>query len=305
MAKVCNVGGQALIEGVMMRGVNHISIAVRQPDNSIVVKVEEIPKFYQNKIFKLPILRGIIALISSMTIGIDALSYSAEMSGNAEEETKFDKYIKEKFKDKSNMVLTFISVFISIFLAIIIFGIVPTFMSNFFKSIIKNSFMLSMIEGLFKLFIFLTYIFLISKLNDVHRVFEYHGAEHMSIHCLEEGLELNVENVKKFSPVHERCGTAYLIYLMILSITIYSFITWNSIFLRIFIKILLLPIIAGLGYELLKVNAYNMENKFLKILSKPGLLLQKITTQFPDDAQIEVAIAALNGILEKEREVNN
>lgn len=305
MAKVCNVGGQALIEGVMMRGVNHISIAVRQPDNSIVVKVEEIPKFYQNKIFKLPILRGIIALISSMTIGIDALSYSAEMSGNAEEETKFDKYIKEKFKDKSNMVLTFISVFISIFLAIIIFGIVPTFMSNFFKSIIKNSFILSMIEGLFKLFIFLTYIFLISKLNDVHRVFEYHGAEHMSIHCLEEGLELNVDNVKKFSPVHERCGTAYLIYLMILSITIYSFITWNSIFLRIFIKILLLPIIAGLGYELLKVNAYNMENKFLKILSKPGLLLQKITTQFPDDAQIEVAIAALNGILEKEREVNN
>lgn len=302
MAKRCNIGGQALIEGVMMRGVRATAIAVRRPDGGIEIKCEPTPEIYNKKIFKYPIIRGIGALISSMSIGINALAYSAEVAGFEEEEdSKFDKWVKDKFGEHSNKILTGISIAISLGLAILMFTILPTFISAFLKNVIKSSIMLSFIEGIIKLTLFLGYIYAISKMKDIKRVFEYHGAEHMSIHCLEAGLELTPDNVKKFSPIHERCGTSFLVYFMLLSILLYSFISWSSIAYRVVLKILFLPVIAGLGYELLKFNA-GVSSKFMEAISKPGLWLQKITTQPPHTDQIEVAIAALKAVLNFEKD---
>lgn len=299
MCKGKSIGGQALIEGVMMRGPKYIGIAVRKPDGDIQTKVETIPEIYSKGIFQYPVIRGIGALISSMSIGIGALTYSADMAGYAEEDSKVDKWVRKKFGDRSENILKAIAITSSFLLAIAVFGILPTLISALLKNWTNHALVLSVAEGVVKLVIFLAYIFFISKIDDVHRVFEYHGAEHMSIHCLEAGLELTPDNVKRFSPIHERCGTSFLIYLMILSITIYSFIPWNSLANRVLIKILLLPIISGLGYEVLKLNA-RVNNPILKILSKPGLWVQKITTQVPDEAQIQVAIASLKSVLSAE-----
>lgn len=299
MCKNKSIGGQALIEGVMMRAPKHIGIAVRRPDGGIETKIDTIPEVYSNSFFKLPIIRGIGALISSMSIGISALTYSADVAGYEEEDSKFDKWIRSKFGDRSEKVLKAITIFSSFAIAILVFGILPTLISSFLKNWTQSQILLSISEGVVKILIFLGYIYFISKISDVHRVFEYHGAEHMSIHCLEAGLELTPNNVKRFSPIHERCGTSFLIYLMIISITVYSFIPWNSISFRVLIKILLLPLISGIGYEVLKLNAM-VNNPFLKFMSKPGLWVQKITTQQPDEKQIEVAIAALKTVLEAE-----
>lgn len=299
MCKNKSIGGQALIEGVMMRAPNYIGIAVRKPDGGIQTKVDKIPEVYSNSFFKLPIIRGIGALISSMSIGISALTYSADVAGYEEEDSKFDRWIRDRFKDRSEKVLKGITIATSFALAILMFGILPTFLSAFLKSWTQNQVVLSMSEGIVKIILFLSYILFISRISDVHRVFEYHGAEHMSIHCLEAGLELTPENVRKFSPIHERCGTSFLIYLMIISITVYSFIPWDSVSFRVLIKILLLPLISGIGYEVLKLNA-KIDNAFLKIMSKPGLWVQKITTQQPDEKQIQVAIAALKTVMEAE-----
>lgn len=299
MCKSKSIGGQALIEGVMMRGPKFIAVAVRKPDGGIQTKVEPIPEVYSKGIFQYPIIRGIGALVSSMSIGIGALTYSADIAGYAEEDSKFDKWIRAKFGENAENILKVIAIASSFILAIAVFGVLPTLISALLKNWTDNAIILSAMEGIVKLVIFLSYIFFISKIGDVHRVFEYHGAEHMSIHCLEAGLDLTPDNVKKFSPIHERCGTSFLIYLMILSIAIYSFIPWSSLSNRVLIKILLLPVISGLGYEVLKLNA-RVNNPFLKFLSKPGLWVQKITTQVPDEAQIQVAIASLKSVLSAE-----
>ncbi|MBN2898199.1 MAG: DUF1385 domain-containing protein [Clostridia bacterium] len=300
--KYTSIGGQALIEGIMMRGSKEIAIAVRKPDGEIVLKEDPIKPLPQNSILKWPIVRGSVALISSMIVGIKALTYSAEffeMEGEAEKESKFEKWLYEKLGDKTDNVLVIFSMVLAMLFAFGLFGVLPTVITNFFKTVVHNRWGLAALEGLMKIVLFLTYVIAISHMKDVRRVFEYHGAEHKTIHCFEAGEALTVENIRKHSRLHPRCGTSFILFVLVISIMIFSLISWQSIAMRVGLKLVLLPVVAGLSYELLKV-AGKSDGRIIKALSYPGLQLQKLTTKEPDDKQIEVAIAAMVAVLATE-----
>ncbi len=300
MSKNCSVGGQALIEGIMMRNKNKISIVIRRKNGELVVEKETI-KASKGKISKLPFLRGLFALFSSMTVGVKALTLSAKYFEEDEEivteEAKFDKFVKKVFGSKADDVLVLFSIVTALFLAIMLFTVLPTFIISLFRNVISSQYILSAFEGVLKMIFFIVYILLISKMNDVKRVFQYHGAEHKTIHCVESGKELTVENAREFTTLHPRCGTSFLIFVLIISITIFSFITWSNIWLRIGLKIVLLPVIAGISYEVLKLSG-TTDNKLIKMLSKPGLMMQKITTKEPDDQMLEAAIVAVKAVMD-------
>ena len=296
MRKNCSVGGQAVIEGVMMRGSKGLAIAVRCEDGHIEVKKEDtLPISKRYKIFNIPVLRGFLSLIDSLVEGIKSLNYSASFFEEEEEEEKgFQKIFKSIFKDKSNDVTMGITLIISLALSVSIFFIFPTFVANVFKGLITHNknIILNIIEGVIRVIIFILYIYLVGKLEDIHRVFQYHGAEHKTVFCYENELELTPENAKKFKRFHPRCGTNFLFLVMIVSIILFSFTGWNSLLERIISRVLLLPIISGITYELIRWMGRS-DSKLSKIIAYPGLALQKLTTQEPDDAQLEVAIAAL------------
>lgn len=297
MKKDIKVGGQAVLEGVMMRGKKGIATAVRKPDGNIVIdKKDHTPYSSKNFIFSLPIIRGFISLIESLVIGIKTLNYSAsffEEDLEDVEEGKFEKLLKKIFKDKADDVIIGTTVVISFFIAAVLFFILPTFIANFFKKIdVKNSIGLNLIEGVIRVIIFLSYIILISKIEDINRVFQYHGAEHKTIHCYEKELELTPENAKKFTTLHPRCGTNFLFLVMIVSIILFSFTGWESIGERILYRIILLPLVSGITYEVIKWLGKS-SGAISKFISWPGLMLQKLTTREPDLKQLEVAISAL------------
>lgn len=298
MGKKISVGGQAVIEGVMMRGSKGVATAIRKSNGDIEVEFDEIePLTKKNKVFSLPIIRGFVTLIDSLIIGIKTLNYSASFIEEDEEEeeepSKFDKWMEEKFKGKATDIVMAISFIISMALSIFIFFIIPTFAANGFKRLnVNNTIALNILEGIIRVGIFLSYIYLISKMNDIKRVFEYHGAEHKTIFCYESGEELIPENAKKQGRLHPRCGTNFLFLVMIVSIILFSFTGWNSIWQRIFYRIILLPVVSGVTYEIIKWMGNN-NNKCTKILSYPGLMLQKLTTREPDLEQLEVAIVSL------------
>lgn len=289
-----NVGGQAVLEGVMMRGKDAIATAVRVPSGKIEIdKQNYISYTKKNKIFSMPIIRGFVSLIESLVIGIKTLNYSASFYEEEEEESSFDKIFKQIFKDKADSVLIGISLFISFIVAALLFFALPTFTANLFKKIgIRGTIALNIIEGIIRVSIFLLYIFSIGKLEDIKRVFEYHGAEHKTIYCYENEVELIPENCKNFSRLHPRCGTNFLFLVMIVSIILFSFTGWNSIWERILCRIVLLPLVSGVTYEIIKWLGKS-ESYFAKIIAYPGLMLQKLTTREPDIQQLEVAIAAL------------
>ncbi|MGM0379002.1 MAG: DUF1385 domain-containing protein [Bacillota bacterium] len=293
MEKKISVGGQALIEGVMMRAKNKISIVVRKKDGDFVYKDQEING--DSFIMKIPILRGMIALISSMIIGIKALSFSAEFYAEEDDDyemSKFDKWIYDKFGDNAENIIVAFSMVTAMILAFFMFGFAPTFLINFLKSNINNSVVLSGLEGIVKIMIFISYLAVISNMKDIKRVFQYHGAEHKSIYTYEAGEELTVENAKKQKRLHPRCGTNFITIVLIVSIIIFSFISWQSLITRVLLKVLLLPLVAGFSYEIIKL-AGKSDNMFLKIISFPGMMMQKITTKEPDEKQLEVALEAL------------
>lgn len=294
MIRKSSVGGQAVIEGVMMRGSKGIATAVRLSDNEIVVDVKEaIPFTKRNKFFGLPIIRGFVTLIESMVIGIQSLNYSASFFEEESEPSGFDKWFNEKFKDKSNDVLIGISLVISIIISVLVFFIFPTFAANFFKKTVStNSLVLNIFEGIIRVAIFILYIYLIGKMDDIKRVFEYHGAEHKTIFCYENEIELMPENASKFGRLHPRCGTNFMFLVMIVSIILFSLTPWASLLERIIYRVLLLPVISGITYEIIKWMGKN-EGKLSYIVAYPGLMLQKITTKEPDLTQLEVAIKAL------------
>lgn len=298
MGKKISVGGQAVIEGVMMRGSKGVATAIRKSNGDIEVEFDEIePLTKKNKVFSLPIIRGFVTLIDSLIIGIKTLNYSAsfieEDEEGEEEPSKFDKWMEEKFKGKATDIVMAISFIISMALSIFIFFIIPTFAANGFKRLnVNNTIALNILEGIIRVEIFLSYIYLISKMNDIKRVFEYHGAEHKTIFCYESGEELIPENAKKQGRLHPRCGTNFLFLVMIVSIILFSFTGWNSIWQRIFYRIILLPVVSGVTYEIIKWMGSN-NNKCTKILSYPGLMLQKLTTREPNLEQLEVAIVSL------------
>lgn len=301
-----SIGGQALIEGVMMRGKRTIAIAVRKPDGSIDVKVEEVKGLGLSKLLKVPLLRGVLGMISSMVIGTKALAWSAEVYSELDpsyEVSGFEKWLYEKLGDKADSVIVGMSMIFALFLAFFLFGALPSLLINLLKSTTENRVILTSAEGILKIVVFITYIGAISFMKDIKRVFQYHGAEHKSIHCLENGMELTVENVKSFTTLHPRCGTSFLIIVLAVSIVVFSFISWSNIWMRIGLKLLLLPLIAGIAYEIIKWAGKN-DNTFVNIVSYPGLMMQKLTTKEPDEAQIEVAIAALKKVLEIEASPN-
>jgi uncharacterized protein YqhQ len=302
MAKKTSIGGQAVIEGVMMRGPEKIATAIRKPDGEIEVKIEDnVPLTKRNKIAGLPIIRGTVGLVDSLVVGIKTLTYSASFFEEVEEESKFDKYMKKKLGDKAEDFYMGISLAISFIIAIGLFFILPTYSANFIEKITHNPVIINFLEGVIRLVVFLVYIFLISKMEDIQRVFQYHGAEHKSIFCYEQGRELTPENAMEFDRLHPRCGTNFLLTVMIVSILVFSFLGWPSLLWRILSRVIFLPVIAGISYEFIKWLGKS-ESSAAKILSYPGLMLQKLTTREPDEKQIEVAIAALTAVIPERKD---
>ncbi|HNT04215.1 MAG TPA: DUF1385 domain-containing protein [Bacillota bacterium] len=293
------VGGQAVIEGVMMKGAEDIAIAVRKPDGEIVVKKEKL-KSNRKKISKIPIIRGIFTFVDSLVLGVNALLYSSEFVDVEEEEKKKPSKLDE-FLEKN---IIWISVVISVVFSVVLFILLPTVLVGVLKAYTGNTLILNGIEGIVRIAIFLGYILAISGMKDIRRVFEYHGAEHKSIFCYEHGEELTVENVKKYGRLHPRCGTSFLFIVMIVSILLFSLFRWSGLLMRLVIRILLIPIVAGISYEIIKW-AGKSESKLSCIVSAPGMWLQKLTTREPDDKQIEVAVEALKNVLVPDPEADN
>lgn len=287
MNKKPNVGGQAVIEGVMMRGKTHVAVAVRQPDGEISVDVRPVNSISDRyPILKKPFLRGVVSLVESLVMGMKALAYSAQVSGDEDEKL-----------DSKEMALT---IAISAGLAILLFIVIPTWSMRFLTGITQDHMALNLAEGVLRMAIFLAYIAAISSMNDIQRVFQYHGAEHKTIYTYEAGLPLKVENVRPFSTLHPRCGTNFLMIVMLISMFIFTFLGWPSLLERIASRIILMPVIAGVSYELIRYAGAHTDNPLVRIAITPGLLLQKLTTRQPDDSQIEVAIASLKAVVPPE-----
>ena len=294
-----SVGGQAVIEGIMMQSKNYRAIAVRKSNGEIELKKERIKSWVQDKkIDKIPFLRGGFILFETMIQGIKSLNYSSEffMEDDEEEEDAIDKFLKRVFKDKANDAIMVVSLILAMILSIGLFVLIPTIISGFFGLFNKNNIILNLIEGLIRILILILYMLGISRNEDIKRTFMYHGAEHKTIYCYENDLELTVENVRKFTTLHPRCGTNFLFIVMATSIILFSFFGWPNILLRVVMRILCIPIVAGISYEIIKFLG-KYDNILSKIVAYPGMMLQRITTKEPNDAQIEVAIKALKAVI--------
>ena len=276
------VGGQAVIEGVMMRGFGKVATAVREPDGNINVQVKNVSSITERfPILKLPLLRGAVSLFESLILGMKSLSFSAQAAGEEDEQLTDRELIG--------------TVILAIALACGLFLAIPTFAAKFFHTLTDDPIILNLAEGFLRLIIFLAYLFAISQMKDIQRVFQYHGAEHKTIFCYEADLPLTVENVKKFPRLHPRCGTAFLLIVMLVSIFVFAFLGWPDLWLRILSRIILLPLVAGLSYEIIRFAARS-ENSLIKAAIMPGLWLQYLTTREPDDSMIEVAIKSLEAV---------
>ncbi len=291
--RYATIGGQAVIEGVMMRNGNDYAVAVRKPDQTIEVKKDQFiglnAKWHTKKI---PIIRGVLSFIDSLVLGMSTLTYSASFYEDEEEAEK------EKAKDKdgkSDAVFMGLTVALSVVIAVVLFMLTPFFISSLFGRVIKSPMALAVIEGLIRIAIFFIYIVAISQMKDIQRVFMYHGAEHKTINCIEHGAELTPENAAKYSRLHKRCGTSFLLIVMVVSIICFMFIRVDNMALKIVLRVILVPVIAGVSYEIIQW-AGRSESCLVNIVSKPGLMLQKLTTREPDLEMLEVAIASIEAI---------
>lgn len=308
--KSSGIGGQAVIEGVMMKNKDIYAVAVRKPDNKIEVKTEEYHSIQEKyPVTRLPIVRGITAFVESMVIGMKTLTFSASFYEEEEEEkeSKIEQTMGKIFKEKAESVVMTLTIIASIVIAIGIFMILPFFSAEFFKTITDDVRVLALIEGVIRITIFIAYVLIISQMNDIKRVFMYHGAEHKTINCVESGKDLTVENVRECSKQHKRCGTSFMFLVMFISIIFFIFLRFDDVWLRMLSRILLVPIIAGVSYEFIRL-AGNSDSLIVNTLSKPGLWLQALTTKEPDDSMIEVAIQSVEAVFdwkeyqEKERQ---
>ena len=290
-----SIGGQALIEGIMMRGPSKMAIVVRGKDG-LVEKVDDLnPIKDRIKFFGIPFVRGIVNFGSSMAIGMRAIMFSADNMPEEEQEepSKFDLWLEKKFGSEKaeKFILTFAAV-LGVALSIGLFMLLPTFLAGFATQFVENPILRNIIEGILRITIFLTYLWLTSKMGQIKRVWAYHGAEHKAIYCYEKKLPLSVENVRNQSPLHPRCGTSFLFIVMIVSILVFSFTTWDSLLIRIALRLALLPVVVSISYEIIRL-AGRHDNFLTRIISAPGKALQRFTTREPDDEMIEVAIRAL------------
>ncbi|MFH5836296.1 DUF1385 domain-containing protein [Proteiniclasticum sp. C24MP] len=287
------VGGQAVIEGVMMRGLKGIATAVRNPEGDIVVNHDHsVPLSQKYKILRWPLIRGAVALIDSMKIGIKSLNWSASIFGEDEEPSKFDKFLKDRFGEKGEKIIETITMIFSLSLSILLFFVVPTLITGLLRSYDLPHLGLNAIEAVIRLSIFLGYLYGISKMKDIYRVFQYHGAEHKAIICYENELELTVENARSCTRFHERCGTNFMFLVMAVSIIVFSFTGWTNPLMRIVTRILLLPLISGITYEILRWLG-KTKGPVQRIVAYPGMMLQRLTTKEPLDDMLEVSIRAL------------
>lgn len=286
-----------------MRGPHKVSTAVRKPDGTIEVFTEPVSTLAQkHSIFSLPFFRGIGGLYDSLTMGTRALNYSAAFIEEKEPEGEKEGLVKRIFGDRSEKIEEGLTMAIAVLIAVGLFMILPTAVTNLFKDRFESTVMLNLIEGLIRIALFLGYVVVVSRIDDIHRVFQYHGAEHKTIHCYERGDELTVENVKKYTTLHPRCGTSFLFTVMLVSILVLSFFGWPNPILRLVIRLLMIPVILGLSYEINRLLA-RMDNPLSKIMVAPGLFIQKIATvKEPDDGMIEVAIAALKEVVPEDPE---
>ena len=309
--KYSGIGGQAVMEGVMMRNGDKYAVAVRKPDQEIIVEKKDYKAIGGDaKWTKWPMVRGVISFIDSLVLGMSTLMFSASFFEDEEEEQpkkkkgKEEKVLteedikkqEEKAAKQEKAMMTGVMV-IAIIMAVAIFMILPYYLSAALQKVVDNQTAVAIFEGVIRLVIFILYIVLISRMKDIQRVFMYHGAEHKCINCIEHGLDLTVENVRKSSKEHKRCGTSFLVFVVVISIILYLFIRVDSHALKVVIRILLIPVIAGISYELLRA-AGRSDNKFINILSKPGMWMQQLTTKEPDDDMIEVGIASVEAVFD-------
>lgn len=316
-----SIGGQAVIEGVMMRGPSKTAIAIRKPDGDIDIDIKPNSSLVAKlKLTKIPIIRGIVAFFDSLILGVGATMHSAEFidieSEQEEKPSKFDEFLEKHFGEKALDVVMWIAVAFSLVIGVGLFMLLPTAIAGTIKSlllnetfikfspefinaakpVITNHVVLNLLEAFTRIIIFMIYMLLVSKLKDMQRVFEYHGAEHKTIACYEAGEELTAENAKKYTRFHPRCGTSFLLIVMVISILFFSFLTWDNVWTRMGTRLLLLPVVAGVSYEIIKI-AGRGKSKCITFLTKPGLWMQKLTTREPDATQLEVAIASLKAVL--------
>ena len=294
------IGGQAVIEGVMMKNMDRYAVSVRKPDGKIETKVEECVSFAEkHPLFKLPILRGMVNFLESMVIGMQTLNYSASFYEDEEEQTeeKTEQFLEKFLGEKAEKVIMGIVLVFSLAISIGLFMILPYIASEAAGKLIHNEYGILLMEGVIRIVIFLGYIVLISQMEDIKRVFMYHGAEHKTINCLEAGVELTTENVDNYSRLHKRCGTSFIFIVMIISMVFSFFIRVDTIWLRIVLRLLFLPLVAGVSYEFIRL-AGSSDHPLVQIFSKPGLALQKLTTKEPDHSMIEVAIASVEGVFD-------
>lgn len=298
-----SIGGQALIEGILMRGPTKQSVVVRTAEG-LVTKVEE-PHFIREKykILGWPLIRGAVVFIESMVYGVKALTYSASMLPEEEQDqpSKFDKWIEKKFgSEKAEKFIIDFAVFLGVCLSVGLFVLLPTLLAGFVTDLTESSVLRNLTEGAIRITIFLLYMYFCTKSNDLKQVFRYHGAEHKTIYCYEKGLPLTVENVRMQSRLHPRCGTSFLFIVMIISIFVFSFVTWSNVWMRMGLRIVLLPVVMGVSYEIIRW-AGRHDNWLSTALAAPGKALQKLTTAEPDDAMIECSIEALRLVVPEEK----
>lgn len=298
--KSSGIGGQAVIEGIMMRNKDKYAVAVRKPDKEIAVDVQEYHGMIKNeRIKKLPIIRGVLSFVDSLVLGMKTLTFSAGFYEEEEESkpSKADKAMDKLFKDKAEDVVMGATVCFSIVAAVALFMLLPYFISGLLEPYIVSATLMAVIEGVIRILIFIGYILVISLMKDIKRTFMYHGAEHKCINCIESGLPLTVENVRISSKQHKRCGTSFLLIVMIISIVFFLFIQTSNPVMRVVVRLLLIPVIAGVSYEFIRL-AGNSDSFVVEILSKPGMWMQRLTTKEPDDSMIEVAIQAVEAVFD-------
>ena len=294
------IGGQAVIEGVMMKNMDRYAVSVRKPNGKIETKVEECISFAEkHPLFQLPVFRGMANFLESMVIGMKTLNYSASFYEDEEEQTesRTEQLLEKILGEKAEKIIMGIVLVFSLAISIGLFMILPYIASEALGKLIRNEYVILFMEGIIRIAIFLGYIVLISRMEDIKRVFMYHGAEHKTINCLEAGVPLTPENVDNFSRLHKRCGTSFIFIVMIISMVFFFFIRGDTIWLRIVLRLLFLPLVAGVSYEFIRL-AGSSDHPLVQIFSKPGLALQRLTTKEPDHSMIEVAIASVEGVFD-------
>jgi len=302
--KKTSIGGQALIEGILMLGPENAAIAIRKPDGEIVIEKKPLPK--KNWVSKVPVARGVMNFAKQIVFGMRALMYSADFVDLEEEQSepsKLDKFFERLFGDRFKDIAIYAAVVVAIAFSLGLFVLLPNFIATFAG--FQNTIAYNLFEGLVRIVIFFIYLKLASMMKDIKRVWEYHGAEHKTIHCYEHGDELTVENVRKYSTKHPRCGTSFMFLVMIVSILVFSLVPLGNVWFNVLIRLALVPLVAGLSYEVLKFAGRHSEWTIMKIINAPGMLFQIFTTREPDDAQIEVAIAAFCNVLVQDKDADN